>query len=51
MKKIKTCNKHKQKKGKIQNYKKGMETNETWKGKYSKMISKGKKNYKKKETK
>jgi len=39
--KIKTWNKDKPKKSK--NYKKGMETNETKKGKYSKIISKEKK--------
>ncbi len=48
--KIKTWNKHKQKKLKHKNYKKGMETNETRKGKYSKIILKTK-NYKKEETK
>jgi hypothetical protein len=37
--KIKTWNKHKQKKN-YKNYKKGMETNETRKGKYSKIILK-----------
>ncbi len=46
--KIKTWNKHKQKKSKnIKTIKKGMETNETRKGKYSKIILKEKKNYKK----
>ncbi len=39
--KIKTWNKHKPKKSK--NYKKGMKTNETRKGKYSEMILKEKK--------
>ncbi len=47
--KIKTWNKHKQKKVR-KNYKKGMKTNETRKGKYSKRKLK-EKNYKKEETK
>jgi len=46
--KNKTWNKHKQKINK--NYKKGMETNETRKGKYNKIIL-NEKNYKKEETK
>jgi hypothetical protein len=49
--KIKTWNKRKQKTVKTKkNYKKGMETNETRKGKYTKLILK-EKNYKKEETK
>jgi len=43
IKKIKTWNKHKQKKSKnYKTIKKGMETNETMKGKYSKIILKEK---------
>jgi hypothetical protein len=49
--KIKTWNKRKQKTVKTKkNYKKGMETNETRKGKYTKLILK-EKSYKKEETK
>ncbi len=49
--KIKTWNKHKQKKIKnSKNIKKGMETNKTRKGKYSEIILKEKK-YRKEETK
>ncbi len=48
LEKIKTWNKHKPKK-KHKNYKKGMETNETRKGKYSKIILKEKKITKKKK--
>ncbi len=51
MEKIKTWNKHKQKKSKnAKTIKKGMETNETRKGKYNKIILK-EKNYKNEETK
>jgi hypothetical protein len=50
--KIKTWNKHKQNKSKnTKTIKKGMETNETRKGKYSKISLKEKKIYKKEETK